>query len=47
MLSKHRQNISEDQNRPVDCQFAISDSKEQDLNIGFLKCILLNFSVYV
>ena len=43
MLSMHKQNISKDQNRPVDCQRATSDSKEQDLKIGFLKCVLTKF----
>lgn len=37
MLSMHKQNVSEDQNRPVDCQRATSDSKEQGLKIGFLR----------
>lgn len=43
MLSMHKQNISEDQNRPVDCQLVTSDSKEQDLKIGFLRCAFTEF----
>ena len=43
MPSMHKQNISEDQNRPVDCQRATSDSKEQGLKIGFLRRVLTKF----
>lgn len=42
MLSVSKQNISEGQNRPLDCQFATSDSEEQDCNTGFTKFELLN-----
>lgn len=39
--------ISKGQRRPEGWQFATSDSKEQVLNTGLLKCMLLNLSANV
>ena len=46
MLSVSKENIPEGQGRPMECQCATSDTKEQDLNTAFTKYVLLNLPAY-